>query len=427
MPFGRKSTKVKKDKGKKKKGAVERGDFMSEPTGGWLHDQQALNFGKGIFYSYPVRYVGSIQVVQSLRSLSTPEKTAICREAINRTGEAAKLIKVKRKAPPRAKEFLADTPFLKVLDLKINISAKGIVTTSIPKREILANDPIAKISFAAGGVDKSYFWFTYVAKDRRDNRYCHVFDGGALADDILATLGQVFSLLATNNLPVKSAPPLPPNHPSLLQGAAALAAAPKMPEGEGVNMVIAQEILQYGDDEENYEGIEDTGAVNPLMQQELAASGEAAPAAKPLENYEELDEDAGALSYGDMAPISQPHVVPRERTASQPAIAGKRSAPPPPTQQPMDEYTEMSDAIEETAYGGAIDLYEHLQGPATSNGESLANFLNVKAFSRNIYGDDDEDASDAIYGDGTVGWSYLDVKPEADDTYGTLADFASGL
>jgi hypothetical protein len=73
-------------------------------------------------------------------------------------------------------------------------------------------DDMSKISFAAGGSEQTYSWITYVAKDKRGNRCmvvetmlthavshqhnidCHVFDCGAVADDILATLGQVFTI-----------------------------------------------------------------------------------------------------------------------------------------------------------------------------------------------------------------------------------------
>lgn len=35
---------------------------------------------------------------------------------------------------------------------------------------------------------------TYVAKDKRENRYCHVFDCGILSDDVLSTIGTLLVL-----------------------------------------------------------------------------------------------------------------------------------------------------------------------------------------------------------------------------------------
>ena len=38
------------------------GDFMSKPDEGWTHNTAALSVGNGVYYSFPVRYIGSIQV-----------------------------------------------------------------------------------------------------------------------------------------------------------------------------------------------------------------------------------------------------------------------------------------------------------------------------------------------------------------------------
>lgn len=43
-------------------------------------------------------------------------------------------------------------------------------TPARPCPQIISNDPINKISFAAGGTDRHYNLVTYVAKDRRSNR-----------------------------------------------------------------------------------------------------------------------------------------------------------------------------------------------------------------------------------------------------------------
>merc|ERR1712232_243670 len=91
--------------------------------------------------------------------------------------------------------FLADSPYIKPMDLKINLSVDGIATSDNDTNEIISNDVIQKISFAAGGEKNEYDFVTYVAKDKRDNRYCHVFDCDILSDDVLATIGQIFNIL----------------------------------------------------------------------------------------------------------------------------------------------------------------------------------------------------------------------------------------
>ena len=44
-------------------------------------------------------------------------------------------------------------------------------TSDLQSNEIISNDDIKKISFAAGGSQNEYDFITYVAKDKRDNRY----------------------------------------------------------------------------------------------------------------------------------------------------------------------------------------------------------------------------------------------------------------
>jgi hypothetical protein len=71
-------------------------DFMEKPDEGWSHNTAALAVGKGVYYSFPVRYIGSIQILESLRGLDMSQKIKICWEAINRTCEAAKIKKTKK-------------------------------------------------------------------------------------------------------------------------------------------------------------------------------------------------------------------------------------------------------------------------------------------------------------------------------------------
>lgn len=187
---------------KKKKGSVKMrtGNFMDKPEEGWSHNTAALAVGNGVYYSFPVRYVGSIQVMETMRHLEMAEKTAVCWEAISRCVDAAALRtkKKKRKAHKICKRFLADSPYVKPMELKINLSVEGIATSDLTSNEIISNDDIKKISFAAGGDAAEYDFLTYVAKDKRDNRYCHVFDCSILADDVLSTIGQIFNILTNN-------------------------------------------------------------------------------------------------------------------------------------------------------------------------------------------------------------------------------------
>lgn len=180
------------------------GNYMEQPKGGWALNSAALAVGKGVYYSFPVRYIGSIQVIESLRELNMDEKTQVCWEAIARCCDHAQIRKVtKRKVPKHVKRFLSDTPYIKEMDLKLNMSVEGIATSSLDENETISNDVITKISFAAGGEKAEYDFVTYVAKDKRENRYCHVFDCGILSDDVLSTIGQIFSILTKDDKTIK--------------------------------------------------------------------------------------------------------------------------------------------------------------------------------------------------------------------------------
>ena len=101
---------------------------LSRPDDGWTHNTAALAVGQGVYYSFPVRYVGSIQVMESMRSLSMPDKTSVCWEAIARCCDAAGLRtkkQKKRKVSKVVQKFLADSPYVKVMELKINLSVEG--------------------------------------------------------------------------------------------------------------------------------------------------------------------------------------------------------------------------------------------------------------------------------------------------------------
>ncbi|EGD74877.1 hypothetical protein PTSG_07105 [Salpingoeca rosetta] len=356
---------------KKKQTLVRRGNFMTAPEGGWLHDEQALAHGSGIYYSFPVKYVGSLQILESLRALSMEDKTNVCREAIYRCIDSSKVIKpIKRKKKKFMKQYLADAPYVKVMLLRLNVSTDGIATSAVDTPDIISNDPISKISFAAGGDGKAYNFITYVAKDRRDNRYCHVFDCGPLADDLLATLGQVFNILRKkrDGGTMTAPPPLPANHPTAknahLCGVAALQAAPKIDEPQDADNV-------YG------EAMYETMATNTAVGEASSSSKSdtlSVPIAREVFKYEDGD----------------------------------------------DTYEGMEEAMPAPTKAQAMELYAEMYGEVQS-GAQLAEFLNddTRVHSNSLYGEVPEDT---VYGDGQVGWSYLSVAPD-DDTYGTLADY----
>lgn len=424
---------------------VRRGDFMTKPEKGWLHNGTLLTHGKGVYYCFPVRYVGSLQVLTSLNPLSLEEKTALCREAIDRCLETAKLRKKsKRKVPKHFKEYIAEAPYVKVLDIKINISSEGIATSDLQQDNVLSNDPIGKISFATGGEKEAYSIITYVAKDKKENRYCHVFDCGALADDVLATLGQVFTLTSA------------PKEPAPLRGTAALEAASRNQSSAGPAM--------------NPMYFEHGPAPPPTRPRPAAKPADASPIYdnRQRRTSEMSESSGGGDVYGDdEAPTNfaarRPSTT--SKSSSQPIYAqgdagyldnseilyedgsqgpggkdpGAQAAPKPPAPRAMAQPVYGDDEAAgyladpqiyadgdagylanpggDAGYLGAGEMYDVM---GDKSADEVVRIANEKFQSSNIYGDDPDRGE--IYGDGKVGWSYLKVQ----GVERSLADMALG-
>jgi hypothetical protein len=47
------------------------------PAAGWLHDERALNAGRGVYVAYPCTYVAAIEMPESLSKYAAPVPTFI--------------------------------------------------------------------------------------------------------------------------------------------------------------------------------------------------------------------------------------------------------------------------------------------------------------------------------------------------------------
>eukprot|EP00043_Microstomoeca_roanoka_P007137 m.68971 g.68971 ORF g.68971 m.68971 type:complete len:496 (+) comp13708_c4_seq1:216-1703(+) len=169
------------------------GSFMKKPASGWLHDDHALMHGDGIFYA--VRYVGSIRMDKSMRTMRFDTRTEVTREAIRLVCEAGGLVPPKkRKVSQIVKETLTADPLIRNWDVKFTVSTSGIALVVVQTNDVIANHIMPCISFATGGEAYGYTTIGYVAKDSRNIRECHVFECGEMAPEIMATLGQAFEL-----------------------------------------------------------------------------------------------------------------------------------------------------------------------------------------------------------------------------------------
>ncbi|KAK0044551.1 SHC-transforming protein 1 [Biomphalaria pfeifferi] len=193
------------DKVKKKnnKGATSNsewsrtGSFMNKPEMGWIHPDVQLLPDAGICYG--VRYVGCLEIKESMKSLDFETRTTIARESINRVAEAAglKTVSKRKKIDRRLAKMMGDSPHMQYSGSNVNltITTDSINLMVMESGEIIADHPLHVVSFASGGDVDTLDFVSYVAKDPQYSRACHVLEcGGGLAEDVVTTIGQAFEL-----------------------------------------------------------------------------------------------------------------------------------------------------------------------------------------------------------------------------------------
>ncbi|XP_070618184.1 SHC-transforming protein 4 [Erythrolamprus reginae] len=150
--------------------------------------------------SYAARYMGCIEVLQSMRSLDFGTRTQVTREAISRLCEAVPGIhgNTKKRKPPA--KFLS--PVLGKSNLqfsgthiKLTISTTSLTLLNTDSQQIIANHHMQSISFASGGDPDTTDYVAYVAKDPVNQRACHILEcPSGIAQEIINTIGQAFEL-----------------------------------------------------------------------------------------------------------------------------------------------------------------------------------------------------------------------------------------
>lgn len=173
------------------------GSFLNKPDRGWIHPDEQLATSAGICYG--VRYIGCLEVKESMRSLDFDTRTALAREAISRVSEAAglKTATKRKKVDKKIGRMLGDTPCMQYAGSNVNltITVDSIDLMIMESGEVIANHVMPGISFASGGDAETLDFVAYVAKDDINGRACHVLEcGGGLSEDVITTIGQAFEL-----------------------------------------------------------------------------------------------------------------------------------------------------------------------------------------------------------------------------------------
>ncbi|XP_066885317.1 SHC-transforming protein 4 isoform X1 [Kogia breviceps] len=190
-----------------------------EPTPGSRQDKHFLQHLLGMGMNYYVRYMGCIEVLQSMRSLDFGMRTQVTRffshigyyrvlsrvpcairEAISRLCEAVPgangAIK-KRKPPAKFLSTVLGKSNLQFsgMNIKLTISTCSLTLMNLDNQQIIANHHMQSISFASGGDPDTTDYVAYVAKDPVNQRACHILEcSNGMAQDVISTIGQAFEL-----------------------------------------------------------------------------------------------------------------------------------------------------------------------------------------------------------------------------------------
>ncbi|NWV06542.1 SHC1 protein, partial [Ptilonorhynchus violaceus] len=173
------------------------GSFVNKPTRGWLHPDDKV-MGSGV--SYHVRYMGCVEVLQSMRALDFNTRTQVTREAIGLVCEAVPGAKgaVRRRKPcGRSLNSILGKSNLKFagMPITLTISTSSLNLMASDCKQIIANHHMQSISFASGGDPDTAEYVAYVAKDPVNQRACHILEcPEGLAQDVISTIGQAFEL-----------------------------------------------------------------------------------------------------------------------------------------------------------------------------------------------------------------------------------------
>ncbi|XP_066557501.1 SHC-transforming protein 4-like [Amia ocellicauda] len=150
--------------------------------------------------TYYTKYIGCLEVLQSMRMLDFGTRTQVTREAISRLCDAVPCAKgpaKRRKPPSKGLSAVLGKSNLQFsgMNVKLTISTNSLSLTTVDSQQIIAQHHMQSISFASGGDPDTTDYVAYVAKDPVNQRACHILEcPDGLAQEVINTIGQAFEL-----------------------------------------------------------------------------------------------------------------------------------------------------------------------------------------------------------------------------------------
>ncbi|XP_041840438.1 SHC-transforming protein 1-like isoform X2 [Melanotaenia boesemani] len=146
---------------------------------------------------YHIKYMGSVEVIQSMRTLDFDTRMQVTREAMSRLCERTSAKTAVKNKRPVCKGLSAVLGQINLqfsgsrVILTVSTDSMTLVTASSLER--IADHPMQAISFASGGDPDMADYIAYVAKDTINQRACHILEcPRGRATEVINSIGQAF-------------------------------------------------------------------------------------------------------------------------------------------------------------------------------------------------------------------------------------------
>ncbi|XP_041647537.1 SHC-transforming protein 3-like [Cheilinus undulatus] len=144
-----------------------------------------------------IKYMGSVEVTQSMRTLDFNTRMQVTREAISRLCERTSAKTALKTKKPVCKGLSA---VLGQINLQfsgsriiLSVSTDSMTVITAASLQKIAHHPMQAISFASGGDPEMADYIAYVAKDLCNHRACHILEcPRGRATEVINSIGQAF-------------------------------------------------------------------------------------------------------------------------------------------------------------------------------------------------------------------------------------------
>ncbi|XP_069029451.1 SHC-transforming protein 1-like [Embiotoca jacksoni] len=144
-----------------------------------------------------IKYMGSVEVTQSMRTLDFDTRMQVTREAISRLCERTSgktTVKTKRAACKGLSAVLGQINLqFSGSRIILTVSTDSMTLIAASSLQKIAHHPMQAISFASGGDPDMADYIAYVAKDLINQRACHILEcSQGRAGEVINSIGQAF-------------------------------------------------------------------------------------------------------------------------------------------------------------------------------------------------------------------------------------------